>query len=186
MLNHSRFCLEGSASAERRILKTPRTKSGRLVTLRLAVQEDELLLFRWQIHPNTRKFARNPRPPTVEEHRKWFQKRLGTDGSVILIISHGGEPGGCLRLDRVAEEPSPVWEVSINIAPECHRLGLAKAALSLAKDQVPGAKLVAHVMPRNKASHALFRAAGFQRGMDGCYRFSCAPLSPAAGSARRS
>jgi len=155
-------------------LPSPKAKSGRSILLRPAVQDDELLLYQWQIHPDTREFARNPHPPTLREHREWFAKRLGNDGSMIFIILHGADPGGCLRLDRVGKVPTPVWEVSINIAPECHRLGLAKAALILIREQMPGAELIAHVMPRNQASHALFRSAGFLHGADGNYHLVCA------------
>jgi RimJ/RimL family protein N-acetyltransferase len=155
-------------------LQSSKAKSGRSVSLRPAAQDDELLLYQWQIHPETREFARNPQPPTLREHRNWFAQRMGNDGSRIFIILHGAEPGGCLRLDRVANGPAPVWEVSINIAPDCHRLGLAKAALVLIREEMPGAELVAHVMPRNQASHALFRSAGFQHGADGNYHLVCA------------
>jgi len=133
-----------------------------------------MLLYSWQIHPNTRQFARNPHPPTLREHREWFRQRIGSPDSVIMIILDGGEPAGCLRLDRLVRERSSVWEVSINIAPEFHRLGLAKAALTLARSAMPGAELIAHVMPHNKASHALFRAVGFQHGSDGNYHLVCA------------
>lgn len=142
-------------------MEKPKAKSGRPVSLRAAVREDELLLYQWQIHPDTREFARNPHPPTLREHREWFNRCLNSADSHVFIILHGADPGGCLRLDRIANASGPAWEISINIAPECHRLGLAKAALILAKVQMPGAELVAHVMPRNKASHALFRSAGF-------------------------
>ena len=155
-------------------MQSPKAKSGRTVSLRPAAQDDELMLYQWQIHPDTREFARNPHPPTLREHRDWFAKRVGNDGSMIFIILHGPDPGGCLRLDRVAKGPMPVWEVSINIAPDCHRLGLAKAALILVREQMPGAELVAHVMPRNQASHALFRSAGFEHGADGNYHLVCA------------
>jgi RimJ/RimL family protein N-acetyltransferase len=153
-------------------LDSPKAKSGRSVSLRPAAPDDELLLYQWQIHPDTREFARNPHPPTLREHREWFRKRFGSNDSVILIIQHGDEPGGCLRLDRIADGKAPVWEISINIAPECHRLGLAKAALGLVRSHIPGAELVAHVMPHNRASHALFRSAGFQRGADGNYHLA--------------
>jgi len=155
-------------------VESPKAKSGRSVSLRPAAPDDVLLLYQWQIHPDTREFARNPRPPTLREHQEWFAKRLRSDGSMIFIILHGAEPGGCLRLDQVGKAPAPVWEVSINIAPECHRLGLAKAALILVREQMPGAELVAHVMPHNQASHALFRSAGFRHGADGNYHLLCA------------
>lgn len=133
-----------------------------------------MLLYGWQTHPSTRRYARNPHPPTLAEHCEWFYTHLGSADCMILIILLGDKPAGCLRLDRLLEARSPAWELSINIAPEYVRLGLARAALRLAQSAIPGAELIAHVMPRNHASHALFKAAGFQHGSDGYYRFVCA------------
>jgi RimJ/RimL family protein N-acetyltransferase len=155
-------------------LNAQRAKDGRAVSLRPVALGDEMLLYSWQIDPNTRRYARNPQPPTLREHREWFRQRIASPDCVLLIILHSGEPAGCLRLDRLGAPSTSVWEVSINIAPAYHRLGLGKAALSLIGLIMPGAELVAHVMPRNQASHALFRAAGFQHGSDGNYRLVCA------------
>ena len=83
-----------------------------------------MLLYDWQIHPQTRQFARNPHPPTLHEHREWFRQRLELRDSIIMIVQHdGNDRGGCLRLDRLARRATSVWEVSINIAPQCYRLG---------------------------------------------------------------
>ena len=151
-----------------------KSKDGRAVSLRPAVSGDEMLLYNWQIHPQTRQFARNPQPPTLQEHCDWFRQHLKSPDCIIRIVLYGDKAAGCLRLDRTVGEQAPRWEVSINIAPQYYRLGLAKAALSLARNAVPGAELIAHVMPHNEASHALFRAAGFQHGSDGNYHFICA------------
>jgi RimJ/RimL family protein N-acetyltransferase len=155
-------------------VNTHKSKDGRAVSLRPAVPGDEMLLYDWQRHPQTRQFARNPQPPTLWEHREWFRQRLESPDCIIRIILYEDKAAGCLRLDRIPDERSSAWEVSINIAPQYYRLGLAKAALSLARAAVPGAELIAHVMPHNKASHALFRAAGFQHGSDGNYHLICA------------
>ena len=153
-----------------------RSKDGRVISLRPAVAGDVMLLYDWQIHPQTRQFARNPRPPTLYEHREWFRQRLESRDCIIMIVQHDGDAAGCLRLDRLKGERSSIWEVSINIAPQYYRLGLAKAALELARAEVPGGELIAHVMPHNKASHALFQAAGFQHGSDGNYHLRVAKM----------
>src|SRR5262245_23070376 len=114
-------------------MNSQKSKDGRAVSLRPAVSDDEMLLYNWQIHPDKRQFARNPQPPTLHEHREWFRQRLESPDCCIMIILSGSRPAGCLRLDRVAGEQSSTWEVSINIAPEFYRRGLAKAALSLAR-----------------------------------------------------
>jgi RimJ/RimL family protein N-acetyltransferase len=161
-------------SGERFGLNAQRTKNGRIVSLRPAMPGDVMLLYKWQTHPSTRQYARNPRPPTLAEHCEWFGSRLGSADCIIMIILLDDAPAGCLRLDRLFEARSPAWEVSINIAPDYLRLGLAKAALGLARSAIPGAELIAHVLPRNTASHALFRAAGFWHGSDGNYHLVCA------------
>jgi hypothetical protein len=98
-------------------VSTLQSKNGHVVSLRPAVPGDVMLLYNWQIRPETRQFARNPQPPTLQEHREWFRQRLESQDCIIMIVQHDGNAAGCLRLDRIEGERSSAWEVSINIAP---------------------------------------------------------------------
>jgi UDP-2,4-diacetamido-2,4,6-trideoxy-beta-L-altropyranose hydrolase len=144
-------------------------KDGGPVSLRQAAADDVTLVYEWQRHPDTRRFARNPEAPGLEEHRSWFSGRLASLDCILSIIMHGDEPAGMLRLDRRKGRASEAWEVSILTAPEKKRLGLARAALEMARGRLPDAELIAEVLPGNNASHRLFRDAGYVMKDDGLY-----------------
>jgi len=61
---------------------------------------------------------------------------------------HGCEPAGSIQLDWI-DADELVWELSIYVAPQHLRLGLAKAAVSLSQEFVAQGDFIAHVMPGN-------------------------------------
>lgn len=140
-------------------------RDGGAITLRLATAADAARMLAWQSDPQTRRHARNPRPPEAGEHERWLAGYLGETGGILTIILDDGTPAGVLRFDRVEEG----WEISILVAPERYRHGVGRAALSLARNLFPDEDLLAEVLPGNAASHALFRGAGFRPFRDGLY-----------------
>lgn len=149
-------------------------KDGKQVTLRRAKADDVLVVYDWQREPTTRRFSRNPLVPELEEHSRWFSKRLKSKDCMIFIIEHDRTPAGVLRFDRLAVESPSTWEISIFVAPDRMRLGIAGAVLDLGRALLPGAELVAEVLPANRASRSLFRAAGYSLEGDG--RFHSTPV----------
>ena len=144
-------------------------KDGLPVTLRRAELGDLMTVFEWQQHPETRRHSRNPQPPSLDGHRRWFADRIASPDCILMIIEHGGRPAGVFRLDRAPPRPGNTWEVSILVAPNSKRLGIASAALAVGERLQPTAELVAEVLHGNEASHALFNAAGYSLGSDGMY-----------------
>ena len=138
-----------------------RARDGRAVVLRKAQAGDSATMLTWQQHPDVRRWARNPTPPSPEEHDAWMAAKLDDPGCLLNVIERDGESVGVLRLDRL-DNDGPRYEVSILIAPKHQGGGLAQAALALARRLVPEAALVAEVKPENAASHALFRSAGYR------------------------
>lgn len=158
----------GTTRALLSLLPEGRSRDGRTVRLRLAGPDDEETLLAWQRHPTTRRYARNPRPPTADEHHRWLQRCLGSPRCLLTIVEHGGTAAGVLRLDlREQEAPRTAHEVSILIAPERQGHGLALAALHLARNLLPATDLVAEILPGNSTSRALFKAAGYGPAEDG-------------------
>lgn len=133
----------------------------RTVTLRLASAQDELCIYRWQADPRTRRFARNPSTPSLEEHSRWIEQSLIDPDRLLMILEHEGEPAGVLRLD--ATEGSDIREISIFVSPEKYRLGIAKAGLRLVNNLFPGWTIWAEVLPSNVASQRLFEGVGYER-----------------------
>lgn len=172
----------------RALLTLPRpatARNGGAVTLRLAEPDDSRIMYAWQIAPETRRYARRPSIPTLAEHIDWFEKALWDPARLLTTICHRGTPVGVLRFDQLAEAAS--FEVSIAVAPERHGSGIGSAALQLARELMPGARLVAEVDPANLASRRLFEGAQFrvsdERHLEwtGPARPSARPSLPAPG-----
>lgn len=127
--------------------------------LRLATSDDSALMFEWQNHPDTRRFARDPRVPSWDEHCSWMEKTLGDAAVLLMVVMAGNQPVGILRLDQI--ENSRTREISIYVAPDRYGQGIARGTLDRARGVFPGWTFFAEVMPGNKGSHALFQSAGF-------------------------
>ena len=83
------------------ILVAPeRDKEGGAVTLRPATLADSDVILRWQQHPDTRRYSRNPLPPSRNEHETWMVKKLADPWSLLQIVLLEDSPAGFIRLDR--------------------------------------------------------------------------------------
>jgi UDP-2,4-diacetamido-2,4,6-trideoxy-beta-L-altropyranose hydrolase len=134
------------------------------IALRPASMDDAELMLVWQRDPRTRQFALNPDPPQCEEHYKWLTKRLGDPRTIFNIIVFEGKPAGVVRLDKkTIDGIGEAYEVSIFVAPNLYRRGVASGGLALSRELVADAVLVARVKSGNTASEALFARAGYTR-----------------------
>lgn len=155
---------DGRGAARAAIALAPEyVADGKDVTLRPATIADGVIMLEWQRHPETRRFFRNSSIPTEADHLIWLKDKLADHGVLFSIVLHGKEPVGVVRLDRIARQALPAYEVSILIDPDKRGLGLGRAALRLVMRLVPEAELFAEVHPDNATSHSLFLSAGFRR-----------------------
>lgn len=148
------------------LLPPVKSRHGDPVTLRLASPADEPMILAWQREPATRRYARNPAVPTATEHHDWMKARLAEPDCMFTVVECAKVPAGVLRLDR-QKETSNTYEISIFVAPELHRRGLGVCALALARQLLPGAELIAEVLPENESSAKLFSQAGYRHHDDG-------------------
>lgn len=139
----------------------PCAADGGVIRLRPARVGDSEIMLAWQSDPSSRRFANNPAAPKRAEHDRWLRAKLDDTDCVFNIILHAGEPAGVLRLDATAPDR---FRISILIAPEKRRIGIAQGALALARRLIPDAVLEAEVLSGNVASERLFAEAGFRRG----------------------
>lgn len=151
----------GAARAAAR-LNAPLATDGNAVWLRPAEAGDAEMIYEWQSHPSTRRYFTDPAVPAWPDHLQWFEARRVDHRCLFNVVVHGDRPAGVARLDRDAAA-SDEWLVSILIAPEARRFGLAAAALALLRRLAPEATLRAAVHPENAASVALFAGAGYVR-----------------------
>lgn len=152
------------------LLRPAKSGRGNPVTLRLVSAADEAMILDWQRDPATRRYARNPAVPTSDEHHRWMTARLADPDCLFTLIECGQVAAGVLRLDRI-KNAGNAHEVSIFVAPELQRQGLAACALALARQLLPGVELIAEVLPGNEASAKLFSLAGYKRYDDGLLHF---------------
>ena len=122
---------------------------------------DAELILEWQRDPRTRRFANNPKTPESSEHNAWMEKKISSLMDLFWIILHDGVPAGILRLDYQQDEQG--YLVSIFVIPDKYRLGIASAALTIAKRVCEGSKIYAQVLEGNFASISLFKSAGFSK-----------------------
>jgi RimJ/RimL family protein N-acetyltransferase len=157
------------ATILRTVLNLTDPNDGRPVKLRHAAPSDMPIVYEWQCHPETRRFSRDPRAPSLEEHTRWFKTRLESNDCVLTIILHDSDPAGVLRFDRRVHGPPEVWEISILVAPDKKGRGISAIALALGRQLMPSVELIAEVLTGNDASHRLFRNAGYELRSDGFY-----------------
>lgn len=142
-------------------------------SLRVAEQDDAMLLYQWQCQSATRQFFRNPSVPKFSDHIDWFERQIKL--SEIYIIEANSVAAGYVRLDSkdagtsIAKQAKEK-EVSILIADGFKGQKLAQRALkwllqdksywNISATNLPF-RVVAEVAEENIASHRAFTAAGF-------------------------
>lgn len=155
----ARLC-DGLGTARAALALIPESAGdGKPVTLRPARIADTRLLYEWQTHPSTRRYARRPDPPRYEEHRRWVRRKVRDPSCLFHIIEYDKEPAGVIRVD--ARDQPNTFEVSIHVDPGMKRRGIARAALKAVRRLLPWAELHAWVLPENEASRRLFESAGY-------------------------
>lgn len=152
------------------------TKKGLHIHLRPVTPSDAKYIFDLQQLPETRKFARQPKPPQWEEHLIWFKNKLSNPSCIFSVVQANKVDAGIARLDFDTQgKPWPQYEVSIFLDPKFYGQGIASAALKELSLMVPFANIKAFVMEENLASKKTFERAGYR--FQGEYYTYQAPLS---------
>lgn len=145
---------------------TPHAES---IRTRAAALDDAMLLLAWRNDAVTRRMSLHSEAVSLEEHLAWYTASLSNPLRVIFIgeDAETGVAVGMVRFDSDAS-PSPIAEVSLNIAPEQRGRGLGRAVLEAAIVALDARHpeiraLTAVIRPENTASVRLFEAAGFHR-----------------------
>lgn len=126
-----------------------------------AKADDIAIVYEWQRHPSTRRFALNREIPSWEEHSCWMADKLRSYKDYFYIVrevSTGMRVGG-VRLDKIDDG----YLISIFIDPYRYGQGIATEALKLI-DELHGDSLItAAVLRNNVASQQLFLNAKYKR-----------------------
>ena len=97
----------------------------------------------------------------MDPHIEWMKRRIDDHSCLFNLIIHGREPAGVLRLDWMGKGPE-AYVVSVLVAPDHYRQGLASGSLKLARRMLPEAVFHAEVLAANKDSRQLFESAGYR------------------------
>lgn len=131
--------------------------------LQRATVHDSNLVYQWQCHPNTRKYALNPDPPSWEEHDKWMKDKIRfryQDYIYLIEDISTKEKVGVVRLDRQCANE---YLISIFIAPDYYGKGIGLSAVKLLDMLHPHITIRATVLEENKASQQLFQKAKYHK-----------------------
>ncbi|WP_347156604.1 UDP-2,4-diacetamido-2,4,6-trideoxy-beta-L-altropyranose hydrolase [Pontibacter chitinilyticus] len=142
--------------------------------LRVATENDMLLLHQWNNDPEVRSRSFNPEPISLESHSHWFTAKLADPNSIIYLAIVEGEPAAQLRF----ELNSTTATISYLISKAYRGKGLSHTLLlkgiGKLNHQRPGLRIVEGlVQPENTASIRAFEKAGFLNG-------TAAPQHPGA------
>lgn len=130
------------------------------VQLRRATKADARLVYEWQQHPETRRYALNSETPSWTEHSAWFTKKLEKFHDYFYIAEQSNKAVGVVRLDR---QTSFQYLISIYVAPSHYGQGIGSQMLTAINMIHPHIFIEAVVLEDNKASQRLFEKAGYDR-----------------------
>lgn len=155
----------GAARVVAALRRAPHASSS--LTMRRAELPDCVDVWCWRNDAVTRAMFADTGLVPWPVHVRWFDEKLKSESSLLLIAEVDRDKIGTVRFDRTAEGDT---ETSINIAPLFRGSGLGTAALSeaiAAAGQWLGSScLKARVRVTNAASLQLFRSLGFVEGAD--------------------
>ncbi|SFR58533.1 GNAT family N-acetyltransferase [Anaeromicropila populeti] len=100
--------------------------------LRKAQESDLMTLFQWVNDKECRKNFFHSEIISLEEHTKWFQKKLADNESSIYILCEKEVPVGQIRLDITKNQA----DISYSIASEFRGKGYGKLILLLVEEEV--------------------------------------------------
>jgi UDP-2,4-diacetamido-2,4,6-trideoxy-beta-L-altropyranose hydrolase len=130
--------------------------------LRVASEEDALLLWQWANEVATRRNSFNPEPISWVSHQAWYAAKLLSPETRLWILEVRKVPVGQIRYDRI--HPGTA-RISFSIAPAYRGMGLGTQLLSLSADRAGRELKVDTVegitLAENRASNHTFLKAGF-------------------------
>lgn len=131
--------------------------------LQRAAENDAKLVYQWQCHPKTRKYALNSDLPSWEEHVIWMKDKIKycyQDYFYLIEEIATNEKVGVIRLDR---QYTNEYLISIFIAPDFYGKGIGLSAVKLLDILHPQITIRATVLEDNKASQKLFQKAKYHK-----------------------
>ena len=112
------------------LLRPPLDNAHRPVFLRPLLEEDANSIFAWQNEPSSRRYSKNPRPPSLREHTAWMQRMLTRPTTLTLIVEVLDEAAGLIHLTpECACNARSGYIVSVLIAWKFPKRGSSKGSI---------------------------------------------------------
>ena len=132
--------------------------------VRLANKKDAKLLWLWASDPSVRSNSFQSGPIKWNQHLKWFNEKLKSKNTEILILEIDCEPAGQIRYDRVNHTKA---EIDFSVDIDFRGRGLGTRLLELSSESAflnLDVKLLEGIVhEQNKASIKAFVKAGYQK-----------------------
>ena len=132
--------------------------------LRKATIEDMMLYFKWANDPVVRQNSINKSPIYLEDHKKWFSKKIEDEKTIFLIFEEDGYQLGQLRIDLDNKSNEAIINFSIDESQRGNGFSTKMLVLAYQYYLKLYIKLTftGYVQIGNKASSKAFEKAGFQ------------------------
>ena len=132
------------------------------VQLREATADDAERVWKWRNEPCVRAASLDSDPIPLDDHKRWFERRLQRSNVVIMIVSdEDGIDIGYVRFEIETDEA----EISIALDPRSRGMGHGTAAIQSASDLLINAgrvrSIVALIKSGNEGSVRAFTKAGY-------------------------
>ena len=140
------------------VLRPPLANAHSQIFLRPLLGEDANNIFAWQNEPSSRKYSKNPRPPSLREHTAWMQQKLTQPTTLTLIVEVLDEAAGLIHLTpECACNARSSYIVSVLIGARRRNEGVAKAALVALSEIFSDTNLLAEIHKENISSIRVFK-----------------------------
>jgi len=132
---------------------------GENLYLRAANADDFMLLYKWANDQTVRQNSYHSEPITIEEHKRWFERKLADANCDIYILTDGLQDYGQVR----GEREESVIKIGYSIDASFRGKGYAKTMLKLFAEKYRGSLLYAEVKEENTASQRVFEDLGYRK-----------------------
>lgn len=131
------------------------------LTANFATIEDVDLIYDWANDPDVRHNSLNSGFIPYENHLTWYNSKLNSDKTDILVFRSDKEAVGQVRLDFVDE----CWEIDYSIDANYRGLGLGEKMIQKVLELFPNRSFLAIVKCENIPSQRVFERLHFKHSM---------------------
>lgn len=135
------------------------------ILFRIANEDDELLYFKWANDEDVRKNSFSPAKIEVEDHKKWFAKKIHDSNCVMLVAYLKDEVIGQIRFDKNIQSD---FEIDFSIERNYRGKGigakiLRAGVIELINKNPSVQRVIGKVKKYNFSSKQSFVKAGFKQ-----------------------